>query len=109
MVEAIFSRVSNKLVEFKAQGHAESSNEEGFDLVCSAISASSIMIANGITEVLCISAAISEKDGFLHINLGMLCENDIEKCQVLMETLLLGLKSIEQSYGEYIKVLIEEV
>lgn len=109
MVEVVFNRVSYKLVEFKAQGHAESSNEEEFDLVCSAISASSIMIANGITEVLSISAAITENDGFLHINLRVLSESDIEKCQVLMETMLLGLKSIEQSYGEYIKVLIEEV
>jgi len=108
MVEVVFNRVSYKLVEFKAKGHAESI-EEGLDIVCSAISASSIMIANGITEILNVPAAITENDGFLHINLRMLSESDIEKSQVLMETMLLGLKSIEQSYGKYIKVLIEEV
>ena len=34
---------------------------------------------------------------------------DIERCQVLLETMILGLKSIEITYGEYIKVEIEEV
>jgi uncharacterized protein YsxB (DUF464 family) len=108
MVKVVFGRVSNKLVEFKAEGHAESV-EEGYDLVCSGISASSIMIANGITDVLKIPAAISQEDGFLHINLRRLSPGEIEKCQVLMETILLGLKSMEYNYGKYIKVMVEEV
>ncbi|MGE5629088.1 MAG: ribosomal-processing cysteine protease Prp [Solirubrobacterales bacterium] len=108
MIKAVFKRVSNNLVEFKASGHAGAA-ESGYDIVCSAVSASTIMIANGITEILKISPTIKEKDGFLHINLRKLSEAEIEGCQVLMETMLLGLKTIEQCYGKYIKVLVEEV
>jgi len=108
MIKVVFSGTSDKLVEFKAEGHAESATE-GYDLVCSAISASSIMIANGITDILSVPAVISADNGFLHINLRKLSLSDIEKCQVLMKTLLLGLRSMEKSYGKYIKVLVEEV
>lgn len=108
MIKAVFNRVSNKLVEFKASGHAGAA-ESGYDIVCSAVSASTIMIANGITDILKVSAAIEVRDGFLHINLRGLSEAHIERCQVLMETMLLGLKAMEQNYGKYIKVLVEEV
>ncbi len=108
MVKTVFSRVSNKLVEFKAAGHAGYA-EAGYDLVCSAVSASTIMIANGITDILKVPAAISCEDGFLHINLRGLSEEELEKCQILMETMLSGLECMEQSYGKYIKVLVEEV
>lgn len=108
MVKVVFGRSSEKLVEFKASGHAGAANE-GYDLICSGISASTIMIANGITDVLKVPCEVSLMDGFLHINLKKLTMDQIDNCQVLMETLLLGLKAMEQNYGEYIKVLVEEV
>ena len=108
MVKVVLTRDSGKLVSFRASGHA-GSVDDGYDMVCSAISASSIMIANGITEVLKLKPSITVEDGFLHIDLSRLAPEDIEKSQVLMETLLLGVKSIEQNYGEYIKVKIKEV
>lgn len=44
-------------------GHA-GSTDQGYDMVCSAISAVSITIVNGITEVLKINPLIKEEDGF---------------------------------------------
>ncbi len=89
-------------------GHAEST-DQGYDMVCSAISAISITIANGITEILKVRPLIKEEDGFLSIDLRSCIKEDIHKCQLLMDTMLLGLKSIEFNYGEYIKLTIEEV
>lgn len=108
MVKVVLKRDSGKLVSFKASGHA-GSVDEGYDMVCSAISAASLMIANGITEILHIKPSITVDDGFLHIDLRNLAFGDIEKCQLLMETLLLGVKSIEQNYGKYINVKVKEV
>lgn len=104
-----FNRHNSNLISFTMSGHADSAEEDKYDLVCSGISAISICILNGILEVLKINATYSVKDGFLNVDLSNLCQEDIEKCQVLMETMLLGLKSMEISYGDYIKVKIEEV
>lgn len=108
MIDAKFRRSSGNIVSVGLSGHAESSNE-GYDMVCSAVSAISVTIANGITEILKLKPGIVLKDGFLSIYLEKLLIEDVQKCQVLLETMLLGLKSIEINYGEYIRVEIEEV
>lgn len=108
MVEAVFKKSNNKIVSVLVSGHAESV-DEGYDMVCTAISAISITIANGITEVMNINPIIKEHNGFLNIDLSVCTEEEINKCSVLMDTMLLGLKSIEKSYGKYIKTYVEEV
>jgi uncharacterized protein len=108
MVTAIFKKNSNKILSVNLSGHAESI-DEGYDMVCSAVSAVSLTIANGITEVLHIKPAISLEDGFLSMDFNRLSLEDIDKCQILLETMLIGIKGIETNYGDYIKVEIEEV
>lgn len=108
MIKAVFKRKSGEILSVNLSGHA-SSCEDGYDMVCSAVSAISLTIANGITEVLKVKPSIETCDGFLNINLGNLHTYEINKCQVLMETMLIGLKSVEFSYGDYIKVIEEEV
>ena len=78
-------------------------------MVCSAVSAVSLTIANGITDVLNIKPAISLEDGFLSMDFNRLSLEDIDKCQVLLETMLIGMKGIETNYGDYIRVEVEEV
>jgi uncharacterized protein YsxB (DUF464 family) len=108
MIYAVFKRNSGRIVDVNISGHAESV-DEGYDMVCSAVSAISLTIANGVTEVVKVSPYITVKDGFLNMNFEMLAENNIDECQVLLQTMLLGLKSVETNYGDYISVEIEEV
>lgn len=108
MVNVIFRKESCNLVSVKLKGHAESV-DEGQDLVCASVSVISQTILIGITEVLNFKIDYSIDDGFLSFSLEDLSEDDIGKCQVLMETMLLGLKSVEIGYGEYINVKVEEV
>jgi uncharacterized protein YsxB (DUF464 family) len=108
MVNALFKKNQDSIVAVELKGHAESS-DDGYDMVCSAISAISYTIANGITEVLNIKPMLSLEDGFLNIDLGNLCEEEILKCQILLETMLLGFKNMEINYGDYINVETEEV
>ena len=108
MVIAIFKKNSNKIVSVNLSGHAESV-EEGYDMVCSAVSAVSLTIANGITEVLHIKPAISLEDGFLSMDFNRLSLQEIDNCQILLETMLIGIKSIETNYSDYISVEVEEV
>ncbi|EJO5346430.1 ribosomal-processing cysteine protease Prp [Clostridium botulinum] len=108
MVNVVFKKENDNIVFVNMSGHA-GSTDQGYDMVCSAISAISITIANGITEILKVDPLIKQKDGFLSIDLTSCAEEDIHKCQVLMDTMLLGVKSIEFNYGEYIKLTMEEV
>lgn len=108
MIDICFKKNSGKILEFNIEGHA-GYGEEGEDIVCSAVSAISYTIVNGITEVLKINVEHNIKDGFLQLSLRGNSLEEIGKCQVLLETMLLGFKSMEISYGDYIKVQVEEV
>lgn len=109
MIRARFVRRQGDLVSVVCKGHAGFA-DYGNDIVCSATSALCGAVLNGITEVLHIEPDFSiDEDGFLSISMENLPENQMRACQVLMETLLLGLENIEISYGEYINVKVEEV
>ncbi len=110
MVKVEFVRSSGKIVSFKMKGHAMPREAQlDVDLVCAAISAISQTTVIGIEEVLKIKTKYDIEDGFLNLNLEDATLGDIERCQVLLETMILGLKSIEITYGDYIKVETEEV
>jgi uncharacterized protein YsxB (DUF464 family) len=110
MVKVEFVRSSGKIVSFRIKGHAMPKEAQcEVDLICAAISAISQTTVIGIEEVLKIKAKYDMEDGFLNLNLEDVTLEDIERCQVLLETMILGLKSIEITYGDYIKVETEEV
>ncbi|MCI1945793.1 ribosomal-processing cysteine protease Prp [Clostridium luticellarii] len=108
MIRVIFDKKDGNLVSVSLQGHAEWS-KQGYDLVCSAVSAVSQSTVIGIIEVLKLNLDYSRKDGFLSFSLEDMEEKDILRCQVLMETMLLSLKSIEINFGKYISVKVKEV
>lgn len=108
MINVIFTKKHNSFVSFNINGHAGFSEDE-YDIVCSAVSALAYTFANGITEVIGVNADISVHDGFLNLDLREETFNNIEKCQVLMQTMLFGMQNMEINYGDYIRVDIEEV
>jgi uncharacterized protein YsxB (DUF464 family) len=110
MVKVEFVRRTGKIVSFKIKGHAMPKKKlVHIDLICAAISVISQTTVIGIEEVLKIKAKYVIEDGFLNLNLEDQTLEDIERCQVLLETMILGLKSIEINYRNYIKVETEEV
>ncbi|MCM8710380.1 ribosomal-processing cysteine protease Prp [Clostridium sp. SYSU_GA19001] len=108
MINAVFKKNNGNIVSVNLNGHAEST-DEGYDLVCSAVSAVSLTIANGITEVVKVKPNLSLEDGFLSMDFRSLPEEDVLNCQILLKTLFIGLQSIEVSYGDYISIKVEEV
>ncbi|MEG0772359.1 ribosomal-processing cysteine protease Prp [Clostridium sp.] len=110
MTNVKFYKKSSKFIGFKLYGHAAPRELDlDVDLTCAAISAISQTTLIGILEVLKIDVTYKIEDGFLNLTLQNQSDNDIERCQVLLETMLLGLKSIEITYSDYIKVELEEV
>ncbi|KEH87487.1 ribosomal-processing cysteine protease Prp [Clostridium novyi] len=108
MIEAIFKKKNENIVSFKMEGHA-GFDEYNKDIVCSAVSAISQTTLIGILEVLNIHAEYRIVDGFLSLSIEEKTMEDIKSCQVLLHTMLLGLRSMEQGYRDYINVREEEV
>ncbi|WP_294578573.1 ribosomal-processing cysteine protease Prp [uncultured Thomasclavelia sp.] len=107
MIKVEIKQNQDYLIALKISGHAES-GEYGHDLVCAGVSASAVGILNMLAEM-----------GFLKRQLGTLemdngYVNIVVKqydhdCQVVLETLVVILKTMVASYGQYIKISIVEV
>ncbi len=108
---------------FKIEGHALSKAEieksgDAYDLICNSVSVLSQNVLIGMEEVLKLKIKYKINDGFLHINLSNLENQEIEKTQVLLLTFEKSIESLMESIkltfgnnkdSEYIRLLKEEV
>lgn len=91
-------------------GHA-GYDEYGKDIVCAAISALAQTMALGLEKVVGIKVKIKKKDGYflLKVPKGLSAEK-ADKTNIIMETFILGIEDISESYPSNIQVdVIEEV
>lgn len=123
MIEIKILKKENLRLGFKIEGHALSKAEleksgDAYDLICNSVSVLSQGTLIGIEEVLKLKVKYKINDGFLHINLSNLKDQDLEKCQVLLLTFEKSIESLMQSLelsfgsktdSEYIRLLEEEV
>ena len=94
---------------FEVTGHTGYA-EEGSDIVCSAVSALTQTTVLGLTEVLKLPAAVEVKEARIYYMLDRnLSQTTKREAQVLLETLRLGLSSIADTYGTYLKLQEKEV
>lgn len=95
----------NQVKGFVAKGHAEA-GPHGEDLVCASISALTQTALLGLDAFLPVKPSWKmENDGYLECWLPeSLAAADYKKAAVIIGTLELGLKSIEESYGQYLQV-----
>lgn len=123
MIKVKIFKKDNLCLGFKIKGHALSRVEiekigDAYDMICNSVSVLSQSAVIGIEEVLKLKVKYDIEDGFLHINLSNLNNEDIEKCQVLLLTFEKSIESLIQSLklsfgnekdSEYIRLLKEEV
>ena len=91
---------------FQVSGHSGYA-ESGSDIVCSAVSALTTNTVNSIetfTDDVVKTIAVNEEEGFLHYEL----ETVSDASRLLLDSLVLGLESIEGSYGQFLKIRLEE-
>ena len=97
------------LVGFHAKGHTGYA-EAGEDIVCAAVSALTQTAYLGIGELVGADMRLEQKDGELRLMLEEdISESEREKAQLILGTMLLGLRSIEENYSDYLKVIKREV
>lgn len=89
---------------FTISGHADGYEGDGeYDLICAAVSAITLTIAVGLQDVLHLPGSFDSKSGFLDVDISSHVD---EKSQVLIETMVHGLKSIQAQYPDKLQIQI---
>ena len=108
MLKAVLYRDSDeKLRGFQISGHAGYA-EAGSDIVCSAVSVLALNTVNSIekfTEDRPEILAVNEEEGFIHYRLRSVSK----EAELLLDSLVLGLTGITESYGDFIQIEFKEV
>ena len=102
MIKATFKQKENdEIISFEMTGHADFA-EMGSDIVCAAASSLSINAVNSIEELAGYQPIVDVSDGYLYLEL--LSEmSDVQRAvtDILLKSLLIGLRGIEEEYKEY--------
>lgn len=87
---------------FTMSGHAEF-DEYGKDIVCAGASAVVFGSANAVINMTDVNPKINmnEDEGLFHFEVD---EPEVEKLQIILESMIISLKTIEEEYGEYITI-----
>jgi len=106
LVTATIKKESGKYTAFICKGHS-GYGVSGQDIICSAISMLTINTANSIEELTFTKINAKDCDGFISFDFP---EGIDEKATLLMDSMVLGLKTIEDTYSKkYLTLIIEEV
>ncbi len=92
---------------FRCDGHAEYA-EPGEDIVCSAVSVLVINTVNAIEQLTedAFSVGADEEYGLIDVDFPDTLSHD---AVLLLDTMIMGLQSIEETHSEFIHLEIEEV
>lgn len=104
MVKVRIERAADGSIRsFSVKGHANFA-EHGQDIVCAGVSAVTVGTVNAIEALLGIELDSSMKDGFLQASVPANAGGKPEQVQLLLESMVVMLRSIEESYGAHITV-----
>ena len=106
MITIIIHRKGDCCRGFSVRGHAGYA-DKGEDIVCSAVSALTINAVNSIEAFTKDRFSVRSDDGLLKMEL----DGEIsEDTRLLLDSMILGLKSIQTQYGnEFIRLKFKEV
>jgi uncharacterized protein YsxB (DUF464 family) len=109
MIHAIiYKNVYGVIQGFKISGHAYY-DEPGRDIVCSAVSAIVFTALGGMDE-LAGFRRFKEEDGLITCFIpDNLTAEQLEVTDIILKTMVVGLRQIETDYGKYIRISYEEV
>jgi len=105
----IYRNHDKEVYSFKVEGHAYA-DEPGRDIVCAAVSALSQTAVLSLYEIANIDITYQMEDGLLICNLPKdITEEQRYKANIVIESMLIGLKSIAEMYSDYIVIFDREV
>ena len=105
-----WKRSDGALTGYEVSGHAGYA-DAGADIVCAAVSALTQATLNGLRNVLKAPVMFDQDDGgaFMEANLTPeATEAQIQQAQLLLGTLLEGLRAIERDYPRNLRIIFRE-
>ncbi len=105
MITVTIYKHSNQYKGFRCEGHAGYA-DEGYDIVCAAVSVLTVNTVNSIETFTEDAFSGEEKDGFISC---MLTESVSHETTLLMDSMVLGLTSIQENYDNYMQLRFKEV
>ena len=107
MIKVLVKQNNNQIVNLSITGHADS-GEYGKDLVCAGV----CTVGIGAMNMLAKKGFLAKGLGTIEINEGyinVVVNHTDEVCQVVLETLVVTLETMVESYGRFIKISKVEV
>lgn len=105
MIKVSILQVSNDRVEITVRGHADYS-EQGTDIVCAGVSALAITTANSLDYHGFSPLVEAFDDGLLKVKVAYPKEEvPVAVVNAIIETFRLGISSMAESYGDYIRLV----
>ena len=93
-------------IQVETRGHAEYA-EEGQDIICAAVSVLMVNTANSLEQLTDDGFTCEEDDGYVAIAIE---QEASDAAILLMNSLRLGLESIQETYGDaYLDIVTKEV
>ena len=107
MIQVVIKEKNQQILDIEVSGHANNA-EHGKDLVCAGVSTACVGIANALVKNHFLKDQLGNLDiqkGYVHIEV-LKSQKDI---QVVLETFVTILETIEESYAKYMKITKMEV
>ena len=108
MIRATIFRKNGSYTGFSSEGHAGYA-DEGCDIICAAVSALMINCVNSIETIAGVRTVAEDRSGYLHCSFP---EGINHEGIVLMDSMILGLGMIAETYGvsgeSFLEVRFEE-
>lgn len=105
----LYKQKNGRIVKYVISGHTDFA-ESGSDVLCAAISTAATMTLNAILEVAKIPVGYEVRDAYIECILPeSLGESDYEKCELLINSMLLALNDLKDQYEKHITITELEV
>ncbi|MDI6780900.1 MAG: ribosomal-processing cysteine protease Prp [bacterium] len=99
---------NREIIEFWVTGHANYKSKgavsTGNDIVCAAVSAVVQTAVEGMKRYLPDEICVKKGKGMLHVEI--INGKTSKESSVILETMLLGLKRVEENYSEYVRITV---
>jgi uncharacterized protein YsxB (DUF464 family) len=106
MVQVIIERLADSgyIAAFSVSGHARYANT-GKDIVCAGVSAVSVGTVNSVEVLTGVELPSEMEHGLLRVKVPTDLEQETSaKIQLLLESMVVMLDSIQKEYGKYMKM-----
>ncbi|MFZ3576414.1 ribosomal-processing cysteine protease Prp [Virgibacillus sp. DJP39] len=106
MIQVTVYRKDNQIHAFQIKGHADS-GPYGYDLVCAGVSAVTFGAVNAVMKLCDTDLEIEQagEGGYLHVSIPSHLNNvELEKIQLLFESMVISLETIELEYSQFVTI-----